>query len=119
MFLFVYLDWGHEGGEFIWQLESSFFARYDDSSALLVNIFVILALIGQVLLIIATIKSKPSRQVTIYGIAFLSVIVILVFIMGLVVSNAKIILSTLPFLTLASIFIAKTHNMKTKTNQPD
>lgn len=111
-FLFVYLDWGHDGAEFIWQLESSIFTGPGHNTALFVNPFFILAFIGQVLLIISTIKSQFSRRVTTYGVVFLSGIVIPVLIMGLLLFKVKIILSTLPFLILATIFIIKARNIK-------
>jgi hypothetical protein len=119
-FLFVYLDWGHDGAEFIWQLESSILIGSDHNAVLLINPFFILALIGQVLLIISTIKSKPSRRVTTYGVVFLSAIVVPVLIIGLLVSKVKITLSTLPFLLLATIFIIKARSVKiAKAGEPD
>ena len=106
-FLFVYLDWGHDGAEFIWQLESSIFSGPDYNIGLLTNPLFILAFIGQVLLIAATIKTQNSRRVTTIGVVLLSGIVILVLIMGLLVLKIKIVLSTVPFLILVTILIIK------------
>jgi uncharacterized membrane protein YciS (DUF1049 family) len=111
-FLIVYLDWGHDGAQFIWQMESSIFTRSDHNTLLLVNPFFILAFIGQVLLIISIIRSKPSGRVTLYGILFLSGLVIPLLIMGLLLFKVKMILSTLPFLFLATIFIIKARTTK-------
>jgi hypothetical protein len=111
-FLFVYLDWGHDGSEFIWQLESSIFSGPDYNIGLLANPLFILAFIGQVLLIAATIKTQNSRRVTTFGVVLLSGIVILVLIMGLLVLEIKTILSTVPFLILVLILIMKWRNSK-------
>jgi len=119
-FLCVYLDFGHDGSEFIWQLESSIFSGYDQMVLLLVNPFFILAFIGQVLLIILSIKSKSSSRIAICGVLFLSGIVIPVLIIGLILGNVKIILSTLAFLTLATIFIINAPHVKiVKAGQAD
>ena len=115
-FLFVYLDLGHDGAEFIWQMESSIFTSSDHNILLLLNPFFILAFIGQVLLIISTIKSKSSRRVTVYSIIFLSAVVIPILVLGLLLFKSKIILSTLPFLALATIFILKPLNTTVSSN---
>jgi hypothetical protein len=111
-FSFVYLDWGHDGAEFIWQLEAFTFIGPVPNLVLLANPFFILSFVGQLLLVISTIKSPPSRRMTRYGFAFLSGIVILVLLIGLIMMKGKMILSTLPFLVLASIFIVKSRHTK-------
>ena len=112
-FLFVYLDWGHDGAEFIWQLESSIFSESGYNIGLLANPLFILAFLGQVLLIVATIKTHNSSRATTYGVVLLSGIVIPVLIMGLLVPKIKMILSTVPYLILVTILIIKGRNFKT------
>lgn len=109
-FLFVYLDWGHDGAEFVWQLEWSIFSGQNIS--LLSSPISILAIIGQVLFIIAAVIRQNSRRVTTFAVILLSGIVIIVLIMGLLLSNIKMILSTTPFLILVSTFIIKGRNTK-------
>lgn len=103
-FLFIYLDWGHDGAEFIWQLESSIFRGPNYNIGLLANPLLILAFIGQTLLIVATIKTQHSRRVATFGIILLCGVVVYVLTMGLLVSKIKITLSTVPFLILVTIF---------------
>jgi hypothetical protein len=120
-FLFVYLDWFHDGAGFIWQVESSMFSELHFHIGLLANavfLLFILTFIGQALLIVGAIKAHYSKRVTICAVILLNPIVVLVLIMGLLIPDIKIALSTAPFLILVAIFIIKGRNMRiTKEDQ--
>jgi hypothetical protein len=103
-FLFCYLEWAGGNSGFIFQLEYDAFSRGMDKSSFM-HPLIILPLVGQIMLFISIILLK--RKAILVGILLLSVLVVVIFLVGLLAFNLKIILSALPFLVLSALYISR------------
>jgi len=103
-FFFCYLEWAGGNSGFIVQLEYDAFSRGMDKSSF-IHPLIILPLVGQIMLFISIILLK--RKAILVGIVLLSVLVVVIFLVGLLAFNLKIILSALPFLVLSTLYISR------------
>lgn len=105
--LFVFLEWGGTQQSFLWEAEwtvlSNSFTNFKD----FLHPFVGIPLVGQIILIINALKKNPARIWVYTGIAAMAILVIFIALVGLLSLNAKIILSTLPFLIFSIITVVR------------
>jgi len=97
-----YLEWGGGNSGFLFQLESDLFFKSTEASSF-VHPLILLPLVGQVLILISVFL--PNKKLTLAGILLLAVLVLMILFVGILSMNLKIILSTLPFVTLSAYFI--------------
>jgi hypothetical protein len=94
------------------------FGKYFD----LKNFFhpvILLPLIGEILLIITLVQEKPSKVLLLTGMACLSVIMFIIFFVGITSLNIKIFASTLPFFIIGFIILKMTVRFKrNKVSKP-
>ncbi len=112
--LFGYLEWGGGQHAFLFEAEMEVLSRLarDPKSAL--HPFTVFPMLAQILLLITLFQQQPQKSLTYTGIAGLSLLLGFMCFIGVLGSNVKIILSTLPFSVTAIITIAH-YRMQSKT----
>ncbi len=109
-----YLEWpGNNHGFLIVMQYEIIFGKYFD----LKNFFhpvILLPLIGEILLIITLFQGKPSKKLLFTGMACLSVIMFIIFIVGITSLNIKIFASSIPFFIIGFIILKMTVKFKRK-----
>lgn len=103
--LFGYLEWGQNNHTFLFQAESDIFVKLFTEPESIIHPFTVLPLLGQILLLITLFQKTPGKWMTFAGMGGIAVLLVLMFLAGILGTNVKIILSTLPFLTTAFVVI--------------
>ncbi|MBK9153217.1 MAG: hypothetical protein IPM25_03175 [Chloracidobacterium sp.] len=103
--LFGYLEWGGGNGAFLFQAEWEVLRKLFSDPVSAAHPFTLVPLLGQVLLLITLFQKEPSRWVTYIGIACLALLLLMMVLVGVLGSNFKILLSTLPFMVTAVLAI--------------
>lgn len=100
-----YLEWGAGNSSFLFQAEYEVLRKLFTDPLSAVHPFTLIPLLGQVLLLATIFQKKPSRWLTITGIVCLSLLLLLMFLIGIISFNFKILLSTVPFIITAILAI--------------
>lgn len=103
--LLGYLEWGGDNHSFLFQAEAAILAHFISEPSALLHPFIILPLIGQVLLLLTLFQKQPNKWISLISIVGIGLLLGFMLIIGLLSLNFKIILSTLPFLSLAVVGI--------------
>lgn len=103
--LFGYLEWGQDNHSFLLQTEAVVLSKLFTDPASVLHPFVIFPMLGQIILIITLFQEKPSKILTYSSIAGLGLLLGLMFAIGLMGLNIKIIISTIPFLIFSILAI--------------
>jgi hypothetical protein len=103
--LIGYLEWGKGNSSFLFQAEWDILKKMFSSPSEYLHPFILIPFFGQLLLIISLFQKQPSRLVTFLGIACIGLLLLFMLLVGVLSKNVWIILSTLPFLTLATFRI--------------
>ena len=104
--LFGYLEWGADQKMFLWQGEWDVITKLFTNPLSVIHPLTLLPLIGQICLLITLFQKQPSKRLTFAGLGGIALLFIVILIVGLISSNYKIFLSTLPFLITAMITIS-------------
>lgn len=109
-----YLEWGGNNKSFLFQGEFEVLKNLFSTPHSTIHPFTIIPMLGQILLLITLFQKRPNTILTYLGIACLSLLIGFMFIIGITSLNYKILISTLPFLLIASytIFYLKKHRFK-------
>jgi len=105
--LFVYLSWGKESAAFLFQMEYEIITKLFTKPLAALHPFTVIPMLGQLILLITLIQKTPNIVLLKIGIGCLLFLIGFVFIIGLLSRRIPIIVSTLPFITLA-FFTLKT-----------
>lgn len=100
--LFGYLEWGGNQKAFLYESEFEVVRKLFSDPMSVLHPLILLPLLGQLLLLTAIFMSKSGKISSLTGIACLSVLLGMMFFIGLLDLHIKILLSTLPFLVIAS-----------------
>jgi len=95
--LFGYLEWG--GGNnaaFLAEAEAEVLTRAFAEPMAVLHPFTVLPLVGQVLLVATLFQRRVSKLLTVIGLACLSLLILLIFAIGIAVFEYRMVLSTLP-----------------------
>jgi hypothetical protein len=106
-FLICYLDFGHDSSGFVGQIEYLVIKNLNAEISTLQNPLFILAFIGQILILISVFNSNHSNGLIFLGIKLLGVIVLLILIFGVFLLSVKMIVSTIPFISVLILYIVK------------
>jgi hypothetical protein len=101
--LFVYLSWGKESAAFLFQMEYEIITKLFTNPLAALHPFTIIPLLGQILLLISLFQKTPNVILLKIGIGCLLFLIGFVLIVGLLSRRISIIVSTLPFITLALV----------------
>jgi hypothetical protein len=114
--LLGYLQWGGDNHMFLFQAEWDLLKKAIEEPASVLHPFTVLPFIGQLILLINLFQKQPSKRLTLIGIAFLGMLLGLLFIIGVMTLDFKILFSTLPFLILAALTIREVKKSKSSIN---
>jgi hypothetical protein len=99
--LFVYLSWGKESAAFLFQIEYEIITKLLTNPISTLHPFTVIPMLGQLLLLITLLQKTPTPILLKIGIGCLLFLIGFVFIIGLLSLRVPIIVSTIPFITLA------------------
>ena len=98
-----YLEWGGDNHMFLFQLERDILSKLFSDPASMIHPLIVLPIMGQIFLIITLFQKHPSKLLTYLGIGGIGLLLFLMFFIGLLQMNGRILLSTLPFLLISII----------------
>lgn len=111
--LFGYLEWGTDQQAFLFQVEMELLLKIGNDIKAFLHPFILIPLAGQLMILYSLFQRTPGRKLSLIGLACLSTIMLLLFFIGLITLNIKILLSALPFI-ITGIFVLR-YNWKRKT----
>jgi hypothetical protein len=107
-FLLGYLEWGKNQHIFIYQAIIELYQKGKVNPVSVLHPFTLLPLIGILLFLYTVFQKSPSRIISIIGAICMSSIMLMILIIGVIVPNFKMLISSLPFFTIA-FFVIKSH----------
>ena len=110
--LFVYLSWGKESAAFLFQMEYEIITKLFTNPTSALHPFTVIPMLGQLLLLITLLQKTPSTILLKTGIGCLLFLIGFVFIIGLLSLRVPIIISTIPFITLAFFTLKSLRSIK-------
>lgn len=110
--LFGYLEWGKNNSSFLYAGEFEVIKKLFTDPESIVNPFIIIPLIGQILLLITLFQKSPNKYLTYSGIACLGLLLGLMTFIGIINLNFKILISTLPFIITSFLSIRELRRLK-------
>ena len=99
--LIGYLEWSGDSSSFLFQAEAEIFSKIFSDPQSVLHPFTVIPFIGQLLLVFTLFQNKPSRILTYTGIFALGFLMVFLFVIGVISLNIKIIVSTIPFLSVS------------------
>ena len=103
--LLGYLEWGEDQKMFLFQSEMDILAKLFTDPGSVIHPFILLPLIGQILLLITLFQKRPGKILTFLGLGGIAILLLLMFAIGLMSTNVKIVVSTIPFIVTAILAI--------------
>lgn len=113
--LIGYLEWGKGQHAFLFQVELDLLLKARGSTETFMHPLVFAPLIGQVIILFTLFQKEPGRKLTLFGLACLSTIMLMIFFIGLISLNVRIAGSATPFV-VAAVFALR-HNWKRKAGK--
>ncbi len=98
--LFGYLEWGKNSSIFLLIGEWEILKKIFTNPASVLHPFVVLPLIGQILLVVTLFQKEPGKKLTYIGFASIAILFLLMLFIGIISIKVKILVSTLPFLSI-------------------
>jgi hypothetical protein len=108
--LFGYLEWGKSNSTFLCKVEKEVLFKIFTNPSSVIHPFILLPLFGQLILFFTLFQKNPSKLLTIIGLFSLAILFVLMLFIGIISKNYKIILSTIPFLAIATLRILHLRN---------
>jgi hypothetical protein len=115
--LIGYLEWGGGKHLFLFQAEAEIFSKLFSDPLSVLHPLIVMPLIAQVLLLITLFRSKPSKLLTYISIGCLGLLLGLMFLIGIMSLNFKMILSVAPFITVSVLTIIHYRRIKKGENE--
>lgn len=103
-FSICYLEWGKDNAAFIFQVEYTIFSKESGLMQTLTHPVILPGLVGQILLIISILKKTLNKTINLTGVLLLGFIVLFLLYIGICSANYKIMLSTVPYITLSALY---------------
>ena len=101
--LLGYLEWGSDNSMYLFQMERDILSKLFSDPASMIHPLIVLPILGQILLIITLFQKQPKKLLTYLGIGGIGLLLFLMLFIGLLEMNARIVLSTLPFLSISIV----------------
>ncbi len=102
--LFGYLEWA-DHSTFLFKAEYDILFHSDKSIESFVHPLILLPLAGQLILLVALIIHPKHFRLLFIGMALLSPLMLMIFLVGLLSLNVKILFSAVPFIILSIVAI--------------
>lgn len=103
---FGYLEWGKDSKMFLIEGEIDIISKLFSNPGSVLHPFIILPLLGQALLIITLFKTKSGKTLSLLGISFIALLILLITFISVISLNYKMFLSTIPFIILSVMRIS-------------
>lgn len=110
--LFGYLEWSGNSHSFLFQAEGEIISKLFSDPISIIHPFIVLPLLGQLILLFTLFQKKPGKILTYISISGLGILLAFMFIAGLLSFNYKIVISTIPFLTVSVLAIRHYRKIK-------
>lgn len=110
--LIGYLEWGKDNTMFLFQGELEILTKLFTDPISVIHPLTLLPLLGQLVLLVTLFQKQPSKILTLIGLGAIALLLLLMFVVGLISLNPKIIASTTPFIVLGILTIL--HHRKKK-----
>ena len=107
-FMIGYLEWGQSESTFIYHAELDVLSKMVSDPISVMHPLIIAPFAGQVLLLLTLFQQTPGRMMTLMGLACLGSLIIVLFLIGSMSLNFKMIASTLPFI-ITGILVLFSH----------
>lgn len=112
--LIGYLEWGGGNSAFLIEAEIEVLAKIFSDPMSVLHLLTVLPLLGQGLLALTLILKHENKILTLFGIGGIGALMLLIFFIGCIDINFKMIFSTLPFLITGGMIIKHfRHDKKT------
>ena len=105
-FLACYLEWGQGNSSFVFEAEYLLFFQKSGKADSLTHPLILLPFIGQLLVLYSLFQKPPRKRLVFIGLSLMGLLVVMVLLVGILSRNAKIALSTVPFL-LSSLWCVR------------
>lgn len=112
--LLGYLEWGKDESIFLLEGEILIISKLFTDFTSVIHPFILLPMAGQILLIVTLFQKSPSRLLTYLGLGSIGILLFIMFLIGLLSLNYKILFSTIPFLVTGFFVIMKNRKPKTE-----
>jgi hypothetical protein len=110
--LLAYLEWGQDRHAFLFQMEGEVLGKLFSEPLAVLHPFTVIPLLGQLLLLWTLFQRQPGRLLTYIALGCIGILVALVFFIGILTANYKILLSALPFLAVAAFKLRELRKSK-------
>lgn len=97
-FFVCYMEWPPDNSAFVGEMAYQILFQRDDHTDTLLHPMILLPFLGLLLVLYAALRKEPDKRVIFTAMALMGVLVLLLLAIGIMGGNAKIVLSTLPFI---------------------
>jgi hypothetical protein len=108
--LIGFLEWGLDNKQFLFQVEFEIIIKLFTNPSSVIHPLTLIPLIGQITLFITLFQKNPNKVMTFIGIFGITLLIGVMFVIGLISLNYNIIFSTIPFLSIAILTLR--HHLK-------
>ncbi len=115
-FLIGYLEWGQTESTYIFRGELDVLQKLFTDPMSVLHPLILIPFSGQLILLFTLFQNIPSRRLTLIGLACLSILILVIFLIGAMGLNFKMLGSTIPFL-ITGILVLK-YNRKKESTPP-
>ena len=112
-----YLEWGGGSHGFLLTLEAEVLKKLFSDPFAVLHPFTVLPLLGQIMLMATLLQKEPSRVLSILGMISLGILIMMIFLIGILTVNFKILFSAVPFLVAAFLAIRNFRRQKSETGR--
>jgi hypothetical protein len=99
--LLGYMEWGGGNSAFLFQAEYQIFTQNQSGLATFTHPLILIPLLGQLLLCIALIQKSPDWRLVLAAVIGFGILYLLLFFIGVMEMNWKMLLGSLPFILSA------------------
>ncbi|HNS11950.1 MAG TPA: hypothetical protein PKM97_05005 [Bacteroidia bacterium] len=108
----AYLEWGKGNSSFLFEAEMLILIKLFSDPVSVFHPLVLLPLAGQLLLLYTLFQKEPGKRMSLTGFWLLFVLMFFITVTGILALNLKIIISTIPFLTIGVFTINHYRKLK-------
>lgn len=105
-FLLGYIEWGKTHSLFIFQAEAEIFVKGKNDFKTFLHPLILIPFLGQLIILYTIFQKIINRTLSLIGLTFLSILMLLLLVIGILNFNVKITGSTLPFV-ITGIFVLR------------
>jgi hypothetical protein len=111
--LLGYLEWSGNNHTFLFQAEIEILSKLYTNPSAVFHPFIIIPLLGQSILLVTLFQKTPNKTLTFLGIGAIGILLVFMIVIGMLALNYKIIISTIPFISM--VFFTIKYHRKTTT----